>query len=219
MHNTVSFLESQLFSMAGPKKPEEQRREELLRAAYRVAARDRLGGLTTRAVAQEAGVSNGLVFFHFTSREGLLLALLDLLLETTVLSPETPVHGDRHPRFILLERIERDIRSLRMSRDRVALLVDYWVMGTQHMEVRERIRAALARYRSSYLPITTAVVESTPERYSAISPEALAAVATGFVEGCAMQVVMDPERFNVDAYMATLHALVLYPALASVAVT
>lgn len=201
--------------MPGPKIPEDQRRGELLQAAYRVAARDRLGGLTTRAVAQEAGVSNGLVFFHFTSREGLLLALLDFLLETTVLSPNTPLHDGRHPRSILLERIERDIRSLRMSRDRVALLVDFWVMGTQHADVRERIRAALARYRASYVPVTSAVVESTPERYDGITPEALAAVATGFVEGCAMQVVMDPERFNVEAYMATLHALVLQPSVAA----
>ena len=66
--------------MPGPKVPEDQRREEVLAAAYRVATRDRLGGLTTRAVAKEAGVSNGLVFFHFVSREGLVLALLDRLL-------------------------------------------------------------------------------------------------------------------------------------------
>ena len=58
--------------MPGRKVPEEQRRLEILKAAYRVAARDRLTGLTAQAVAAEAGVSKGLVFFHFGNRDALL---------------------------------------------------------------------------------------------------------------------------------------------------
>ena len=49
--------------MPGRKEPEEERRDAILRAAYVVATRERLGGVTARAVAAEAGVSSGLVFF------------------------------------------------------------------------------------------------------------------------------------------------------------
>ena len=55
-------------------------------------------------------------------------------------------------------------------------------------------------------------IESEPERYPGVTPESLAAVATGFIEGCALQVVMDPERFDVVAYLSTLRALVLHEA-------
>jgi AcrR family transcriptional regulator len=118
--------------MPGRKAPEEQRREEILRAAYRVAARERLAGLTGRAVAAEAGVSSGLVFFHFGDRDGLLVALLEWLLEVTVVGPE--LHAD-----------------------------------------------------------------------------GLSAVVAGFIEGCALQVVMDPAGFDVNAYMRTVQTLVSDP--------
>lgn len=195
--------------MPGPRIPEGQRRDELLAAAYRVAARDRVGGLTTRAVAKEAGVSNGLVFFHFATREGLVLALLDRVLETTVLLPDTAAVDALSPVHRLLHAIERDIEGLPENRDRVALLIDFWVMGTQHADVRTRIQKVLGDYREAYVPLTSAAVTSEPERYPGVTPESLAAVATGFVEGCALQVVMDPDRFDVPAYLVTLRALVL----------
>ncbi|WP_412061695.1 TetR/AcrR family transcriptional regulator [Rubrivirga sp. IMCC45206] len=198
--------------MPGPKAPEDQRRDELLAAAYRVAARDRLGGLTTRAVAKEAGVSNGLVFFHFGSREGLVLALLDRLLATTVLAPDTSGTTAASPVLRLLYTIERDVEGLPGNRDRVALMIDFWVMGTQHPDVRLKIRKALDDYREAYVPLTAAAIASAPGRYPGVTPESLAAVATGFIEGCALQVVMDPDRFDVPAYLSTLRALVLHDA-------
>ena len=195
--------------MPGPRIPESQRRGELLQAAYRVAIRDRVGGLTTRAVASEAGVSNGLLFFHFKNREGLVLALLDGLLERTVLVPDTTGMEGLHPAERFFRALARDIEGLPENRERVALLVDYWVLGTRHAGVQDRIRTALSDYREAYVPLTRAAIARDPERYPGATPESLAAVATGFVEGCAMQVVMDPERFDVPAYLSTLRAIVL----------
>ncbi len=67
------------------------------------------------------------------------------------------------------------------------------------------------------MPLTTAAIESEPERYPGVTPASLAAVATGFVEGCALQVVMDPDRFDVPAYLSTLRALVLHESPAEAA--
>src|SRR5690242_17197420 len=69
--------------MPGRRAPEEERRAQILAAAFNVAAREGLARLTVRQVAAEARLSSGLVFFHFTSRDALLLALLDQLLAAT----------------------------------------------------------------------------------------------------------------------------------------
>lgn len=45
----------------------------LLDAAVRVVARDGLDGVSYRSVAEEAGTTAGLVFYHFGSRETLIL--------------------------------------------------------------------------------------------------------------------------------------------------
>src|SRR4028119_548076 len=63
---------------------------ERRRAAFAVAAREGLAGVTARAVAAEAGVSSGLVFFHFGTVDALLAALLDWLLARTLVAGELP---------------------------------------------------------------------------------------------------------------------------------
>lgn len=198
--------------MPGRKAPEEQRREEILKAAYRVAARERLAGLTGRAVAAEAGVSSGLVFFYFGDRDGLLVALLEWLLEVTVVGPELPalIEG-RTPGERMLSAIRRDVERLPRQRERVELFFDYWVMGTRHGEVQRMIRAALERYRVVFRPLAAAVIEAEPERYAGVDADGLAAVAAGFIEGCALQIAMDLEHFDVEAYMRTLQTLVADP--------
>lgn len=195
--------------MPGRKVPEEQRRLEILKAAYRVAARERLTGLTAQAVAAEAGVSKGLVFFHFGNRDGLLVALLEWLLEVTLVAPEiTGLLDGQTPAERMLSALRRDIEALPRQRERVALFFDYWVMGTRHPGVQRAIRGALNRYRDAFRPLAQAVVDAEPGRFGRTGAEGLAGVAAGFIEGCALQVVMDPERFDVESYMRTLGALV-----------
>ncbi|MFJ9690815.1 TetR/AcrR family transcriptional regulator [Kitasatospora sp. NPDC101183] len=59
-------------------------REALLRAAVRVVARGGLRKLTYRAVAQEAGVTHGLVVHHFGSRDALIEAALAHTIRTSL---------------------------------------------------------------------------------------------------------------------------------------
>lgn len=197
---------------------EEERREEILRAAYVVATRERLAGVTARAVAAEAGVSSGLVFFYFESVDRLLTELLDWLLARTIVAGEVTglfVDAD-DPAARMMAVLGRDVERLPAQRERVELFFDYWVLGTRHPAVRGKIRRALDRYRDAFLPLAEAVVATDPERYAGVTAEGLAAVAASFVEGCALQVVMDPTRFDVERSMATLAALVRRPASALV---
>lgn len=53
------------------------RHERLCQAAIAVALRDGIAGLTTRAVAEEAGMSPAMLHYQFESKDGLLLAVLE----------------------------------------------------------------------------------------------------------------------------------------------
>jgi TetR/AcrR family transcriptional repressor of bet genes len=202
--------------MGGRKAPEEQRRDEIVRAAFVVAAREGLAGVTARSVAAQAGVSSGLVFFHFKSVDALLVALLDWILERTIVAGE--VRGlavaIARPSERIMAVVRRDLERLPRQRKRVELFFDYWVLGTRNPSIRRTIRAALDRYRNSLLPAAADLVNSDPARYATVTPEGLAAVVASFIEGCALQAVMDPTKFDVEQSMATLAALVAQPAAA-----
>jgi TetR/AcrR family transcriptional regulator, transcriptional repressor of bet genes len=207
----------------GVRAPEEQRRAQIVDAALTVAARDRLDRLTVRRVAAEAGLSPGLVFHHLTDKETLLLAVLDRLIERTILdtvgdassSPttdemqagatETPA-GER-----LLDHVRRDVERIAVDRELIELFFDFWVMGTRHPEVRDRIAGALRAYRAALVPLAAAVVAEEPVRFAGTDPERVAALVVAFVLGHAVQAVLDPDASDVRGVVVTLEALVPRP--------
>ncbi len=194
--------------MPGKKIPEDQRREQILEAAYRVALQQRLAGLSSRTVAARAGVSNGLVFFYFRNRRELLLALLDWLLEKTILkraADRGAASGSAALR--LADEIRGAVEGMPGSRQWIELFLDYWIMGAHDEAIRKRIRAALKLYRDSYLPLARAVIAEQPQRYAGVSAASLADMATSFIEGCALRLVAEPRRYDVKSYAHTVEAL------------
>jgi TetR/AcrR family transcriptional regulator, transcriptional repressor of bet genes len=187
--------------MPGKKIPESRRREQILEAAYRVALQHRLSGLSSRAVAAEAGVSNGLVFFYFRDRRELLLALLDSLLAKTILRRAKDRGGSpTNAAKMLAAEIRHAIEGLPRDRKRIELFFDYWFMGAQDEIIRERIRAALKLFRDSYLPLAKSAVAEHPGRFRGIGGESLADAVTNFIEGCALRLIVEPRHYNVKSY-------------------
>lgn len=197
--------------MPGKRKPEEERREAILEAAFRVAARDQLGGLSMRAVAEEADVSKGLIFFHYSDKDTLLHALLDWLLEQAprVEVPEEALEEGLLPGRRLLRVLRHQIAVLPHRKNRVELFLDFWVMGTGAPEIQEKIHRAFKRYRGEFLPFTRPVVEALPGRFDGEDGEGLAATIVSFIQGCALQLLSDPTGFDVERYMRAIHGLVV----------
>lgn len=54
----------------------DERRRELLSAAHRVIVRDGIDAATTRAIAKEAGYSNGVLAHYFADKDEILLSAL-----------------------------------------------------------------------------------------------------------------------------------------------
>jgi AcrR family transcriptional regulator len=199
-------------AVPGAKLPEAERREAILRGAFAVAARDTLGGLSMRSVAEAAGVSKGLVFFHFDDKETLLLALLDWMLEQgprVELPPDLPSPDAVHPARRLLQVVAHQVSLLPERSARVEVFLDFWVMGTSVPQVQARIHAGFDRYRQDFLPYTRAVAEALPDRFDDETAAGLAAVIVSFIEGCALQLSANPEGFDVNRYMRAVEALVL----------
>lgn len=194
--------------MPGKKIPEERRREQILEAAFRVALRERIAGLSGRAVAREAGVSSGLVFFHFSNQRELLLSLLDWLLAKTILrrARDRGVAAGGAAAGLAAE-IRTAVDELRRDRTSIELFFDYWLMGARDRAIRGRIRAALKRYRDSYLPLARAAVQENPGRYATVTGEELADLVTSYIEGCALRVIADPRRHDAGDYTNALAAL------------
>ncbi|HEX6806947.1 MAG TPA: TetR/AcrR family transcriptional regulator [Gemmatimonadaceae bacterium] len=190
--------------MPGQKASEEARREQILTAAYAVAARGGIDGLTVRAVAARAKLSHGLVLFHFRRKDELVTALLDRLLATTFLltvSDDVLRLPDALDRFVAVIRQEMD----RLSQEprRMRLFFEYWALGSRHRGVRTKVSTALSRYRAAFRTFAEDAVQTHPARFAGVTPEGLAAIAVSLINGCAVQAMVDSEHFDIAEYRAS----------------
>lgn len=193
--------------MPGRKAPESARREQILGAALRVAVRDRLSALRIRDVAKEAGLSAGLVLFHFRTKEALVSALLEWLLDsTTVLKPQRRESKDTAAGS-LSALVRTEAMRLSTERQRSELFFDFWVAGTRTQNLRTQMRRALVQYRREFHSLAEATLAERTEASPGLTADGIAAAAVSFIHGCAMQAVIDPRRFDLAAALRVMDAL------------
>jgi TetR/AcrR family transcriptional repressor of bet genes len=195
-------------SMPGSKAPESVRREQILEAAFLVAASRGLQGTRIQEVAARAGVSHGLVLFHFKSKRALVLALLDWLLATT-----TDLHfGDEirrlpSPMHRLLAVLRQEMGRLASEPQRTRLTFEFWGASIRDRVVRARMRDEFRRYREAFRPFADAILAGDPVRFRGVTAEGLAAVSVSFIKGCAVQAMIDRDQFDIADYLRAAESL------------
>ena len=201
--------------MPGKRASEDVRREQILRAAFEVAVRDGIGGLTVRAVAAQAKLSHALVLFHFQRRERLVHALLEWVLASA------PVLHVPEEIAQLPQAIDRLDALLRQEMSRLAheprhtrLFLEFWALGARDETVRARISAELERYRTAFCATMQDLVIAEPAAFAGATAGGLAAMAVSWIHGCAVQALIDPEHFDTGEYLGAVRGMVHHLAAA-----
>jgi TetR/AcrR family transcriptional regulator len=121
----------------------------LLDAAERLLFEVGYAGVTTRRVAQEAGVKHGLVHYYFGSMEELLTQTLERLanrlaerLEEHYANPDLPFAEKW--RIVSQNWIEQPVSRF------PKILLELTAMSWNHPELRQRISAVYARFRAIF---------------------------------------------------------------------
>lgn len=188
---------------------EEERREQIRKAAFEVASRDGISGLTVRAVAAEAKVSHALVLFHFGRKGGLVRELLEwLITDSAVLHISDDVARFPHARDRLHALLEQEMARLSNRPRRTRLFLEYWALGARHGDIRDRISAELERYREAFRAIMEELISAEPVTYASATADGMAAVAVSWIHGCAVQALVDPGHFQTDQYLAAVRAMI-----------
>jgi AcrR family transcriptional regulator len=198
--------------MRAKRIPEDERQKQILGAAFAVARRDGISGLTVRSVAAEAGVSHALVLFHFGRKDRLVHELLgSVLAQTTVLHISEDVA--RFPRALdrLQALLQQEMSRLSNQPERTRLFLEYWALGTRHEEIRTRISAELERYRAAFGEIMEELLLAEPAAFAGATADGLAAVAVSWIQGCAVQAMIDPGHFDTDEYLASVRSMISRP--------
>jgi AcrR family transcriptional regulator len=126
-------------------------REELLAAALRVFTRRGYHEATVDEIAAEAGYSKGALYWHFSAKEDLLLALLEEHIDEPMRDRIALLASAPPERDMSIEATRTFARQLREEREAMLLEREYWslairdpVLRARYAERQTELRGALA---------------------------------------------------------------------------
>jgi AcrR family transcriptional regulator len=169
--------------MAGRRQSSEVRQVELTDAALRIIATRGIAALTTRALADQVGLSTGAIFRHFVSLDALLEAVaarVEALLEETYPPPDLPP----------LERLERfvEARSAAVGGQAgvLRLMLSEQFLLALPEAASERLAACVDRTRA-FLAACLREGQAAGQVRADVPAEALAPIVMGTVQMLALQ--------------------------------
>lgn len=190
--------------MPGQKIPESERKEQILTATMRVATKMGLEKVTGRRVAAEAGISSGSVFFHYKTKNDLLLALLDKLIAWWLTTREIQA-SDPRSQFLELINSEAQVDD----QEAINLLLEFWIIGRKHSEMKSRFQEAMMKYRDKFCLVARQMIQDDNDKLSQATPESIAIFASSLIIGNALQMMFTLESSNSDALVEVTKILFL----------
>lgn len=120
----------------------EQTRGKLVEAALRVFATSGYERATVDDLAAAAGYSKGAYYFHFSTKEEILLELLDAWREERTARLEASAEADQPAAVVLMETVEGLLSYEDRDPYQPPLLLEFWSQALRSEQVRRQLNEA-----------------------------------------------------------------------------
>jgi AcrR family transcriptional regulator len=184
----------------------DQRRRELLSAARRVIVRDGIDAATTRAIAKEAGYSNGVLAHYFADKDEILLSALrqsHQRIRARLADKVDGVTGLAALRELLLDNLPLDAERTQETR----LEVSFWSRSLASDRLAEVQRAEAGELRAAVRELL-AQARAAGELRSDDNLDDLTEHLLALVDGLSLHLLLYPGRLTrVDLERLMLQAI------------
>lgn len=130
-----------------PKQSPEIRRQAILDAATTVFAQSGFDAATTDQIARVAGLSKGGLYWHFTSKEEILMALLRQFFDQDLAALQglLEIEGSAKARLELL--VQQSSSALLEFAQRLPVMLAFYALAARQQEVRAFLQSYYQRYQ------------------------------------------------------------------------
>ena len=173
--------------------------ERILQAAFTVLSRQGYENTSIKDIAEQAGVAQGLVHYHFKSKQQLVLAVLQFVCQKVELGV---VEGEAGA----IQAFEDTKRTLKDSREANSLYVQLIGVGLHDALVGAGIRDFIRSERTHIEALARQVLAERGQTNGAA--RGIAGVVWAAVLGIMIQSLVDPE-FDADEAVDALAAMSL----------
>lgn len=182
--------------MARPKDPElrKRRRAAVAAATFDLLARESFSALTLDRVAEEAGVSKGLVSYYFGNKDQLIVAAIRQYHDAQAAMLRAIVDGDQP----LSERLDSLIAAAFIGREAVEREVRFqsevWSYAKTNPEAREAIGSSYRVFREACAELLRGGIDRGEVRMRDPADDITSVylVIHALIDGLTFQVAVDP---------------------------
>lgn len=174
-----------------------QKRELLLHSASSMFKKKPFDKVTVDDIAREAGVSKGVVYLYFESKDGLYMALLEHVF--TELFEEFATHPEIDDPLEQLEHVFLEgLEPWEQNREFLRFFIFYWGKNTgteADLKIQKRLRNGFRHNREHIEEIYRRGVKTGV--FKKLNPEHVSAVVMSISEFIPMQWILDPSAFSL----------------------
>jgi TetR/AcrR family transcriptional repressor of bet genes len=183
----------------------EERRQQLIAATIKCISKKGIGSTTLGDVAQEAGLSQGIVNLHFASKENLLNETLQFLAEDykiqfdTTLAKASPEAANK-----LLALMEMDLKPSVCDRQKLAVWFAFWG-EVKSVPTYQKICEA---YDRGYDEAINALCQSIIDEgnYTDITAQTVTDALSSMTDGLWLSYLISPKGFDRDVAMDAVYS-------------
>jgi AcrR family transcriptional regulator len=124
----------------------EERRSQIIESAIKVFAREGFANTRMDDVAAESGLSKGLLYFYFKSKEEIISAIADLLFGSELRKMQTQIDEAQTAREGLERFTEAFIADLREMLKITPLFYEFYALAFRNATVRQLLAAYLRQF-------------------------------------------------------------------------
>jgi AcrR family transcriptional regulator len=183
---------------------EREGRDELLAAALRVFARRGYQQAGVDEIAAAAGYSKGALYWHFSSKEDLLLALLEERIDAPMREMVALLESAPADRDMSVEASREFARRLARQRDAMLLEREYWSLAIRDPELRAHYAERQAELRRALAGALEARARHLGTPDLPMPAEDVARVVMSIIGGLTVDELVEPRSVRPELLGETL---------------
>jgi AcrR family transcriptional regulator len=183
----------------------DERRQQLIQATIKCISRKGIGSTTLGDVAQEAGLSQGIVNLHFTSKDNLFNETLQFLAEDYkaqfdgTLEKSGPEAADK-----LLALMEMDLKPSVCDRQKLAVWFSFWGEVKAVPTYQKLCEAYDRGYDEVIIDLCQTVIDQG--EYRNVNAQTVTDALSSMTDGLWLSCLVSPKGFDRDVAMDAVYS-------------
>jgi len=183
--------------MARPRSKDDARRVEIVTAALGLILDTGYNQVTLADIAEQVGVSKGLISYYFLRKEDVFLAVLEQIVDRLTADFEGFCTADVPAPEKLMMIFNNLFGNEKRARRYYTVVIDYMAQAIRERQVREYTQLIYTSYRT-YMERIVNDGMAKGEFRQVDAPRTVSMIL-GMMEGLVLQWFFDPKGFDLDA--------------------